>query len=108
MVGGVSSITLSVVVQVLLLPARSVTITVMLCGPVPTSVPGVGLCVMVNEATGVKLSEAVTLPTTFGIAAWQFALADAVVAAGQVTVGCVRSILTVRLASALMLPALSM
>ena len=32
MVGGVSSITLSVVVQVLLLPARSVTVTVMLCG----------------------------------------------------------------------------
>jgi len=40
---------------------------------------------MLNEPAGVQLSEAVTL--TLGMAAWQLALADAVVLAGQLTVG---------------------
>ena len=85
--GGVLSITLKVVVQALLLPARSVTVTVMLCAPVPAIVPGVGLWVIINEPAGVKLSEAVTLCATFGIAVWQFEPTDEVIEAGQLTFG---------------------
>ena len=41
-VGGVSSITVKVVVQEELLPAASVAVTVIVCGPRPTRVPAVG------------------------------------------------------------------
>jgi hypothetical protein len=40
--GGVVSATVNVVVQVLALPAASVTVTVMLCDPTPISVPAAG------------------------------------------------------------------
>ena len=41
-VGGVLSITVKVVVQEALLPAASVAVTVIVCGPRPTRVPAVG------------------------------------------------------------------
>ena len=41
-VGGVLSVTVKVVVQLALLPAASVAVTVMVCGPRPTSVPVAG------------------------------------------------------------------
>ena len=42
-VGIVASVTVYVVVQVALLPASSVAVTVMVCAPNPTSVPAAGL-----------------------------------------------------------------
>ena len=42
-VGGVLSVTVKVVVQEALLPAASVAVTVIVCGPRPTIVPAVGL-----------------------------------------------------------------
>src|SRR5260370_38587465 len=47
--GGVVSFTVKVAVQVLLLFAASLTVTVIVCGPRPTSVPAAGLCVLINE-----------------------------------------------------------
>jgi hypothetical protein len=85
--GAVVSFTVNVVVQLLLFPAPSVAVTVIVCGPRPTVAPAAGLCVIVIEPVAVQLSEAVTLGTTFGIWAWQFASAEALVGAGQVTVG---------------------
>ena len=41
-VGGVLSVTVNVVLQVALLPAASVAVTVMVCAPRPTSVPAAG------------------------------------------------------------------
>jgi hypothetical protein len=90
-VGGVVSTTVKVVVQVAALFAASFTVTVIVVTPGPTSVPATGFCVIVSEPAAVQLSEAVTLPTTLGTAAWQLAPADAVVPAGQVTIGGVVS-----------------
>jgi hypothetical protein len=44
-VGGVVSLTVNVVVQVALLPAASVAVTVIVCDPCPTIVPAAGLWV---------------------------------------------------------------
>ena len=41
-VGNVASVTVKLVVQVALLPAASVAVTVMVCAPNPTSVPAAG------------------------------------------------------------------
>src|SRR5438046_6620733 len=41
-VGGVLSVTVKLVVQEALLPAASVAVTVIVCGPRPTSVPAAG------------------------------------------------------------------
>ena len=41
-VGAVASFTVNVVVQVVLLPAASVAVTVIVCAPNPTSVPAAG------------------------------------------------------------------
>ena len=42
-VGGVVSLTVNVVVQVFVLPAASVAVTVTVCEPGPTGVPAAGL-----------------------------------------------------------------
>jgi len=42
-VGGVLSVTVKLVVQVALLPAASVAVTVIVCAPNPTNVPAAGL-----------------------------------------------------------------
>ena len=65
-VGGVGSKTTKVVVHVLLLLLASLTVTVIVVGPVPTTVPGAGFCVMVNKPAGVQLSEASTSLVMFG------------------------------------------
>ena len=46
--GGVVSLTVNVVMQLLVLPAASVAVTVTVCGPGPTIVPAAGLCVFVT------------------------------------------------------------
>jgi hypothetical protein len=64
--GGVVSLTVNVVEQLLLFPAPSVAVTVIVCGPRPTNVPAAGLWVTVTDP---QLSELVTFGTTFGIGA---------------------------------------
>jgi len=65
--GALDSKTLKGTMQVVLLFALSVTVTVMGFGPTPTSVPATGLCVIISEVVGVQLSVALTSPMTFGI-----------------------------------------
>ena len=85
--GGVLSATVNVVVHWPLLFEASVAVTVIVCVPTPTIVPAAGLCVRVTDPAAEQLSETVTPSSTFGIAAWQLALAEAVVPAGQVIIG---------------------
>ena len=66
MVGGVVSLTVNVVVHVVKLLDASVTVIVTVCGPMPTSVPATGDCVMV---TLLHVSLATTLPVKLGTAA---------------------------------------
>jgi len=62
-VGGVLSLTVKVVMQVLELLAASVAVTVIVVVPKPTSVPAAGFC---DKVTGPQLSEAETPLSTFG------------------------------------------
>ena len=87
-VGGVLSVTVNIVVAVAVLPSASVAVTVIVCGPIPTSVPAAGLC---DRVTPGQLSDALLPVKTFGIATWQFASAEAAVAEGAVTLGGVVS-----------------
>ena len=102
--GAVVSFTVNVVVQVLLLPAASVAVTVIVCGPFPTIVPAAGLWVLVIEPEAEQSSDAVALEATSGTAAWQFASADAEVGDGQVTVGGVVSLTVNVVVQVLVLP----
>src|SRR6185369_8783670 len=106
-VGGVVSLTVNVVVQVPLLPAASVAVTVIVCGPRPTRVPADGLWVSVIAALELQLSLTVTPPKTFGTAAWQLAPALAVDGAGQISVGGVASVTVTIVVQLALLPAAS-
>ena len=66
-VGATLSAIVTMVVQVLEFPEPSVTVTVTVCGPVPTIVPAEGLCDLTSEPPGVQLSVATTPPSTFGM-----------------------------------------
>src|SRR5438552_3804104 len=91
-VGAVSSVTVKVDVQVALLVAASVAVTVITCTPNPTSVPAAGDWLKVIPLVPLQLSLALTPPNTSGTAARQFAPALALVGAGQITVGAVSSV----------------
>src|SRR5439155_15791608 len=91
-VGAVSSLTVNVVVQVALLVAASVAVTVIVCTPNPTSVPAVGLWLKVIPLVPLQLSVALTPPNTSGTAARQLVCALSLVGAGQITVGAVASV----------------
>src|SRR5438477_19284 len=82
----VASVTVNVVVQVALLPAASVAVTVIVCAPRPTSVPAAGDWLRVIAFVALQLSLAVTPPNTFGTAAWQLPSVLALVVAGQLTI----------------------
>src|SRR2546425_862173 len=71
-VGAVSSVTVKVVVQVALLLAASVAVTVITCTPNPTSVPAAGDWLKVIPLVPLQLSLALTPPNTSGTAARQF------------------------------------
>src|SRR5213076_569204 len=71
-VGAVSSVTVKVVVQVALLVAASVAVTVITCTPNPTSVPAAGDWLNVIPLVPLQLSLALTPPNTSGTAARQF------------------------------------
>ena len=83
--------TVSVVVQVLTLPASSIAVIVIVVCPVPTRVPAVGDCVKVIKAPEEQLSVTVTPARTLGTVPWQLPSAEMVVAAGHVIVGGVLS-----------------
>src|SRR5207247_8770016 len=68
-VGTVSSVTVNVVVQVALLVAASVAVTVITCVPRPTSVPAVGDWLKAIPLVPLQLSLALTPPNTSGTAA---------------------------------------
>src|SRR5439155_5241158 len=91
-VGAVSSVTVNVVVQVALLVAASVAVTVMRCTPNPTSVPAAGDWLKVIPLVPLQLSLALTPPNASGTAARQFVPALALGAAEQITVGAVSSV----------------
>src|SRR5438477_579845 len=91
-VGAVVSLTVKVVVQVALLFAASVAVTVIVCVPNPTSVPAAGDWLRVIEPAPLQASLTLTPPITFGTAAWQFPSALAPATAEQITVGAVVSV----------------
>src|SRR5206468_12841384 len=99
----VSPSTVKVVVQVALLPAPSVAVTVIVCAPNPTSVPAAGDWLKVIPLVPLQLSLAVTPLNTFGTAAWQLPSALALAGAGQLTVDTVVSV-TVKAAQLVTLP----
>src|SRR5205085_7842331 len=106
-VGTVASVTVKVVVQVALLPASSVAVTVIVFVPNPTSVPAAGNWPSVIPLVPLQLSLAVTPPNTFGTAAWQLPSALALVGAGQLTVGTVASVTVKVVVQVALLPASS-
>src|SRR3989475_10771502 len=76
-VGAVLSVTTKLVVQVALLPAASVAVTVIVFVPRPTSVPAAGLWITVNAFGSLQLSFTLTPPRTLGTVSWPFASAKA-------------------------------
>src|SRR5437016_4078129 len=107
MVGGVLSKTVKPVEQVLVFPAASQTLTVIVWVPRPTVVAAVGFCDLPSEPVAVQLSDATTPLSTFGIVASQLASAELAVAAGQLTVGAVVSTTVKLVVQVLVFPAAS-
>src|SRR5437773_8599436 len=91
-VGAVTSVTVKVAVQLALLPASSVAVTVIVCEPRPTSVPAAGDWLKVIALAAVQASLTLTPLITLGTAAWQFPSAPAAGTAEQITVGAVLSL----------------
>src|SRR5438477_7725561 len=103
-VGAVVSVTENIVVQVALLPAASVAVTIIVCAPRPTSVPAAGDWPKVMLFVALQLPLTVTPRNTCGTAAWQLTSALALVGAGQVTLGTVVSITVNVVAQVALLP----
>jgi len=89
--GTVVSVTVKLVVQVALLPAASVAVTVIVWMPIPARVPAAGDWLNVIAPVAVQPSLTLTPPKTFGTGAWQLAPALAPGTAEQTTVGAVLS-----------------
>src|SRR5437899_3921152 len=83
----VVSVTVKMVVQVALLPAASVAVTVMVSAPKPASVPAAGDCVMVIAEAALHASLTVIPLKIFGTAAWQLPSALALRLAERRVVG---------------------
>src|SRR5437764_14100867 len=90
--GGSLSVTSKVVVQVALLVAASLAVTVITCTPNPTSVPAAGDCVSVIPLVPLQLSLALTPPKTSGTEIRRASSTLTLVGAGQLTVGAVSSV----------------
>src|SRR5438128_3626949 len=102
-VGAVVSVTVKFVVQVALLPAASVAVTVIVCAPKPTSVPAAGDWLRVIAEGALQLSLTVTPLNTLGTAAWQVPSLLASGIAEQVTIGAAASLtVTVKLHSSVL------
>src|SRR5947208_13831386 len=74
-VGALLSVTVKVVVQVALFPAAWVAVTVMVCVPGPTSVPGAGVSYTTLFRSALQLSLTLAPTMTLGTAAWQLSSA---------------------------------
>jgi len=96
--------TVKVVVQVALLPATSVAVTVIVCVPTPTSVPAAGDWLNVMALAALQLSLTLTPPNTSGTAAWQLLAPDT---AEQLTTGAVLSVTVKVVVQVALLPAAS-
>jgi hypothetical protein len=107
-VGAVLSVTVKFVVQLALLPAASVAVTVIVCVPTPTRVPAAGDCTNVIALDALQPSLTLTPPNTFGTAPWQFASALAPGTTGQITVGAVLSATVKVVVQLALLPASSL
>src|SRR5436190_23875705 len=70
-VGAVVSVTVKIVVQVALLPAASVAVTVIVCAPKPTSLPATRYPYTTLFRSALHASLVVTPLRIFGTAAWQ-------------------------------------
>ena len=75
-VGGVLSVTVNVVAQVVVLPAASLTVMMTEVAPSVTVVPAAGACVMTNDPDAVQLSVATTAGIKLGRLDWHEALAN--------------------------------
>src|SRR6266487_435868 len=105
--GWLESLTVKVVVQVALLPAASVAVTVIRCVPRPTTVPAAGSWLKAIALGPLQLSLTVTLANTSGTAAWQFPSALAAGVTEQLTLGCVVSLTVKVVVQVALLPASS-
>jgi hypothetical protein len=105
--GAVVSVTVKVVVQVALLPAASVAVTVIVCVPRPTSVPAAGDWLKVMALAALQPSLTLAPPIILGTAAWQLPSALAPGAAEQITLGAVVSVTVKVVAQVALLPAAS-
>src|SRR2546421_31806 len=90
-----------------MLPASSITVTVIVFVPRPTRVPAAGDWLTVNVFGSLQFSSTVTPPRTLGTVAWQFASAKALGTAGHVTTGGVLSITLKVVVQVALLPAAS-
>src|SRR6266513_1791472 len=106
-VGAVSSVTVKLVVQVALLVAASVAVTVITCVPRPTSVPAAGDWLKVIPWVPLQLSLEHTPPNTSGTAARQLVPALALLGAGQLSVGGVLSVTVTAAVQVWLLPWMS-
>src|SRR5947199_6623107 len=106
-VGAVLSLTVKVVVQVALLPAASVAVTVIVCMPTPSIVPAAGDCLKRIALGALHASLTLTPPITLGTAAWQFRSALAPGTGEQTTVGAVLSVTVKVVVQLALLPAAS-
>ncbi len=112
MVGAVVSLTVNVVVTVAVLPAPllllepSLAVSVMVCEPRPTTVPGAGSCVTlsverlaqtseVSSPPQAQLSETFAVAVKSGTTAWQLPSAEAVCGAVTMTGGVTSLTVTV-------------
>src|SRR5438876_3665810 len=91
-VGTVSSVTVKVVVQVALLVAASVAVTVITCMPNPTRVPAAGDWLKVIPLVPLQLSLALTPPNTSGRSEERRVGKHGLSGGGQITVGAVSSV----------------
>src|SRR5437764_6911974 len=91
-VGTVVSVTVKVVVQVALLPASSVAVTVIVFVPNPTSVPAAGRWTTGLQFGPREFSFAVSPPNTFGTAPCPAPSSLALVSARHLTVGPIASV----------------
>src|SRR5206468_8604406 len=90
--GSLVSVTVKMVVQVALLPASSVAVTVITCVPRPTTVPAAGAWLKAIALGPLQLSLTVTLANTSGTVAWQTPSALTAGMAAQLTLGSLVSL----------------
>src|SRR5438094_4961197 len=106
-VGALLSLTVKVVVQLALLPAASVAVTVIVWVPRPTRVPVAGDWLKAIALGALQLSLTLAPLITFGTAAWQVSSRSAERRVGQVSVGALLSVTVKVVVQVALFPAVS-